>query len=124
MIGAMLFMSVAGYIPTGKLPFKVVPEFWSWLILSLLIFLFYNLLLPRRRTPGTTTILSLILSAASLVITSLFVHIFSSMPNYALVYGSLAASDSVPALAQLQHGPDTPGRPFHPPLGSEGKASP
>jgi membrane protein len=91
MIGAMLFMTVASYIPTGNLPIKVVPEFWSWLILALLIFLFYNLLLPRRRTPGATAILSLILSAASLAITFVFVHIFSSMPNYALVYGSLAA---------------------------------
>ncbi len=91
MIGAMLFMTVASYIPAEYLPVKVVPEFWSWLILSLLIFLFYNILLPRQRTPGATAIISLILSAASLAITFVFVHIFSSMPNYALVYGSLAA---------------------------------
>lgn len=91
MIGAMLFMHISGYIPWDRLPIQLSPTGLSWLTLGVFIFLLYRLLLPLRAPWIASFCVSLTVSGFSLGLTEVFVTILSSLPNYALVYGSLAS---------------------------------
>lgn len=87
---AMLAMHVASFLPWRWLPFEIAPEVWTWAFLSALIFLIYILFLPRRLPWLATGVLALTMAGGSQILTLIFVKLISTLPNYALVYGSLA----------------------------------
>lgn len=87
---AMLAMHVASFLPWSWLPFEIVPEVWTWVVLGVLIFLVYIIFLPRHCPLAATAVLALAIAGGSQVLTLLFVKIIVTLPNYALVYGSLA----------------------------------
>lgn len=90
LVGAMLLMHLGSFVSQDWLPFAIVPEFWTWLILSILVFLNYRLFLPRRASTTVALVLSMVISGLSQGLTTLFVRVFFSLPNYSVVYGSLA----------------------------------
>jgi len=87
---AMLAMHVVGYLPWHWLPFHIVHKVGIWFLLGALIFLLYVVLLPRNFPLLATASLALAIAGGSQLLTLLFVRIFATLPNYALVYGSLA----------------------------------
>lgn len=92
---AMLAMHVAGYVQPGLewLPgsfLPIIPTFGAWLTLLIATFVLYSLFLPLHCPTGKIILLSLLISVASLGVTTLFSRIIFSLPDYALIYGSLA----------------------------------
>ena len=88
--GGMLFMHLVSYVNWTWLPFTIFPGFWTWLLVSFSIFFFYKLLLPIRVNTGLEAVVSLGISGMSYGLTKIFASILLSLPNYSLVYGSLA----------------------------------
>ena len=88
---AMLIMHVSSYMPWDWLPVDFMPEFWTWALLAVLVFSLYKLFLPLHVPAGVTLLLSMVIAGASQALTLLFSWVFSTLPSYSLVYGSLAS---------------------------------
>lgn len=92
--GAMLMTHVAGYVfgllPPELAPLDFSPAFWSWAALAVVLFLLYKIMLPLFCPTFLVFIISFFVSGASQLLTMVFVRLLSQVPNYSIVYGSLA----------------------------------